>query len=669
MKPWNSTTKSRFCSCHDVHHWCYYESMTNDKFSDENSRPEGARFIEDPNHPTYFPPRDEGVSTVGAFWRHSDLVDALAVELQMACIKPPKSEVPQCPAFGLAAFLARGVRFMVHDHPALSAAGKAISDGNAVFIPRRLIETLSNASFPPGDNGYRAHLLTWMAQASLACARHALGMEQRRAPIAPIEPGGLDMSDVLPAELDPCNTIEFCKPSSLEAALKKAYEKGASSKAIDEFCNQVIPMGDAATMDRMRSRVVDAIGLARTHLDGAMHENFGILLELENRARISSEGTGVDSSMERQPHALPINFSAQVDCLQEFEQAAGKLDVKPYTPMPVDQINGHAFFYGADAVYSIHKHADNMLADAKTYWPALRDLINNHNVPLPDGALVHIARSGRIGGVHGVDNPGPDFNTTDILNVFVGSSNCTKDVRDTLIEGASSTLRIGGCTNKTLLHLYFRDIVAASLLGQDVWKSGRWITQLKVAQEQFVQAFRMGGDALCLNGEGGALLQNMRRYAKGAQLKDADELMVAMEFGTIECIRPFLSDLDAAQLSQALLLAARNRHALDLIPELLSVPGVRADAVDGQGRTVAHVLLDHCDQAKSNALIPVIVQLIEQGLDPHREVEGYRAGERPAGEEPLATRSVMERAISHWQAKALGARTSGPSVSRQRHRL
>lgn len=648
---------------------CYNECMTNDSLTDENGTPEGAIFIEDPNYPTYFPPRDGGVTTVGAFWRQSDLVDALAVELQMACISSKPAEQPQCPVFGLAAFVARGIRFMVHDHPALDCSGKAISDGNAVFIPRKLVETLSNASFPPTDVGFRGHLLTWMAQASLACARHALGMEQTVAPLAPVEAGRLDMSDTLPAALDPSNTIEFCTPSTFEAALKKAYERGASLKAIDEFCGQVIPMDDAEVIARMQSRVVDAICMARASLGAYMRDNFDDRAGLDARVKAARERSGVDSKVGRILQSAPINFSAQMDCLEAFERAAGKIDVKPYLPMPVDQINQHVFFYGADAVYSIHKHADNMHGDATTYWPALRELISGHDAPLPDGALVHIAQCGNIDGAHGIENPGPDFNTEDILGLLLESSNCTQEMRDTLIEGASSPRTLGVCTHGTLLHLYWRDVVGASLLGKDIEKTGNWLGKYAVKANHFETAFRMGGDALCMNGNGGPLLKNMRHYIKSAKLEDSDEAMVAMEFGRPECVRLFLPDLDAAQLGQALLLVARNRHALELIPEILQVPGVRADALDEQGRTVAHVLLDHCDQVKSNALIPVVAQLIEQGLDPHKEVEGYRAGERPAGEEPLATWAVMERAISHWQAKALGATTSGSSLSRQRHRL
>ena len=616
---------------------------------------------DDPNYPNYFPPRDGGMTTLGAFWRHTDLVSALSTELKIAQIEDTQKTESALPVFGVGSFLARGIQIFVHDHPALEFDGKAVSDGSLVFIPRRLVETMNNLSFPPSEKGQRAHLLTWMAQATLACAHHALSMTGERDLLPALSSGPLDMSDTLPEALDSRNTLVFQPPSTLQAALKQAYASAASPLAMDELCGQTQPMDDQAVMARTQARVAHAVGQAREVFDQLIAQRFESKSGLFDAAE---KDKIYPAPKVRRGWANAQDLVQHEQAITALEGAVQSLGVGPYQPLPVDTLNQHVFFYGSDAVYSMHIHADNMIKDPQAQWGQMSKLIKEHNVPLPNDVLVHISRGGRVDGKDGLK--GPDLNRADIIGQFHQNAGFTQLANEVLINGATSNLWMGTCTSSTATELYLREVAAASLLGLQLNQHAKKFFERNTSGELFAMAFRVGGDAMCLDKDGGQpLLKTLRDAGRKGGSSEDD---VALEYGNVSCARFFLPSLTPDQLTQGLLLAARNRHAIELIPEILDIEGVRADAIDEEGRSVAHLLLDYTAKVKTADVVPVLVKLLDRGLNPETLAAGYLAGDRPGNEEPLVGYDAMTLAVSQWQFERLTQEAADTGAPRVRNR-
>lgn len=636
----------------------YHEAMT-----DLNTQEDADHLaLDDPDYPPYFPPRDGGINLLGAFWRHSDLVDTMSVELKMARADLGNAPAGGFPVFGVASLVGRGVRFFVHDHPELDAQGKAVSDGSLVFIPRRMVEALNNLSFPPGDHGSRAHLLTWMSQVAMACGQHLLDMPGPVLNAPALTNGLLDTTEALPDALDPRNTVVFRGPSALRDALMRAFGKATGVLAVNELCGLFPDVSDEEALARSRARVGDAVAQARSLLVGAEADRFGTREALHEAAQAVNS-----DKWPAQSRALARGLVVHDQAVAAMEAAVARLAIGPYQPVPAEELNKHVFFFGADAAYSMHKHAGNMIQDPMAHWGELKTLIEGHTEQLPGDVLTHIGQCGRVSGKDGLN--GPDFNREQIIRLFGKNPNLTQTSLDMLLNGGSGILWLGACSTENGA-LYLRDVVAASLQGKQIHQHARAVFKKTVSSQMAAAAWRAGGDALCLDKDGGQpLLKPLRAVAKNAALDVQDEGDVALEYGTWQCIKAFLPSLRRERLSQGLLRVARNRHALDLLPELLAIEGVRADATDRQGRTVAHHLLDHTDQALASRMVPVLVQLLERGLDPNAAVDGYRAGERANSDEPLAGWSVMQQAIVQWQHQRLARDTTPTRAAAPRQRL
>jgi hypothetical protein len=595
-----------------------------------------------PQFPDYFEGRDGGVTQLGAFWRHSDQLKSLSVDLKMArhrfnfALEEKTSDLPNIrfmPSLGPLSYVARGLVFLSHDHPSLSALGTgAITDGNLVLIHRGLLEALNIASYK--DASGCDHLLAFMAQTTQAITEKILGVEHTHGRNVHVLGGdALALNSGFTSE----KQLAFVDPLVLHDTMTAAYAGVAGSGAINELCDRMDNPSEEKHKQRTLSRVIDAVA---TWKNNAQHTHDFCLERVAKYPGYSRENdlAYISSHMKQFKHML--------DGYKNIVQKG----IEKFTPISIEEIGKAVFFQGPTSVYSLH------------HW-----ISSFHQEQMP------IESIGEVCGI--IQNSGEDvFNhltdneflrddpkekqqqrKEEILRYVVTQPWCTNEMLKWLIDGASSIKHFGRHGLDYGIKNHIRNVASASILGEmDAGLANR-----KIDDKTLVRSIEMGGDAIGNRG-------NMLRYAEIVGIEKNEAFFV---YGPEKEARELFDSLPIECMDSALLYCAQNRHALALLSNIFQRHHFKTYATTPNGETVAHLLMKHTHKKNAEQLEDILIQMLSRGLDPNaRDIDGFLAGESPNKLAFLVDHTPMIQAVSRWQQKALNGQTQqvvGPTRRRQ----
>ena len=599
--------------------------------------------------PEYFKNRDGGVDSLGGFWRHADQLSSLATELSVACkrynFKPWNNgegdrktaplDISDLSVFGPVAYIARGLKFLSHNHPELNALGSgAITDGNLVFLHNGLIDALNQESYKAKDGSN--FLLSFMVHTAEAVGRSQLGMDMRvNSPLPVLGSNAFALPKGFTCE----QQLSFVSARTLYDTLKSSYSGAAGPIAIDEICDRIDKASDTTHEQRTQARVIDAVETWHRHATEAGGKTLHHIKD------------------QREAQRIPREIKEYITQWQPILAAAETIKARPgfetYAPLSPEEIGKNAFFQGPHATYSLHACLEDFsdrnlgAADLSGIYPAIQKGISNEAIHL------HLARAFtknakttkeqlELGEMVGLD--------------LVAQPWCTAQMRVWAICGAGGFSWLGRASENSDEQHYLSNVVAASLLGV----KDNELAQKRVSKEDFIKAVEMGGDVIC----------EMKDFRKYAKLAGVEEYEACFMHGSVALSLEYFKSLKESQQTDALLHCAQNRHALTLFPQLFEMTGVQADALTPNGQTVAHLLMDNTTKMHAPQLEAVLVQLLERGLDPNaRDISGFFAGERSTAPTCLVDRTPLIQATSVWQHQSLQNQTQSVAAPSRRRQL